>query len=167
MDWGAWRSRIWVAALATTAWPSGEPSRSPASWVTTVSPAQCLRADLAMRKRNSAPDGSDMSSHASSTITSRRLRLAGSDTRRQMASRVSSVPAAFSSSGRSRRREDDEVAVGAGGGRPVEEAPVGAGHERRQPGGQGPGGRVAVGVERGGQVARAAVRDGRGCAGRR
>ena len=79
----------------------------------------------------------------------------GSDTGRQMASRVSSVPAAFSSSGRSRRLEDDEVAVGAGGGRPVEEAPVGAGDERRQPGGQGagaPGRRRRRGR---GQVARA------------
>jgi hypothetical protein len=23
IDWGAWRSRIWVAALAITAWPHG------------------------------------------------------------------------------------------------------------------------------------------------
>ena len=49
--WRRWRRRLGRA---------GCPSRSAASWVTTVSPAQCLRADLAMRKRNSAPDGSDI-----------------------------------------------------------------------------------------------------------
>ena len=45
------------------------------------------------------------------------------------------------------------MAVGAGGGRPVEEASVGAGGERGQPGGQRPGGGIIVGVERGGEVA--------------
>ena len=42
----AWRSRTWVAALAMTAWPRSEPSRSPTSWVMTASPARRLRADL-------------------------------------------------------------------------------------------------------------------------
>ena len=56
-----------------------------------------------MRNRNSAPDFSCISSHASSTTTRRGRRIAGLDTRRHTASRVSRVPMPFSSSGRSRR----------------------------------------------------------------
>src|SRR5204863_422334 len=58
--WGAWRRSTWVAALATTAWPSSVASRSAASWVTTVRPHQCLRADLARRNRKRAPASSRM-----------------------------------------------------------------------------------------------------------
>ena len=45
------------------------------------------------------------------------------------------------------------MAVGAGGGRPVEQPPVGAGGEGREPGGQRPGRGVAIGFQRGGEVA--------------
>jgi hypothetical protein len=64
-------SRIWVVELAMTAWPISVPSRSAASCVMTDSPAQRLRAALAMRSRNLAPSGSFMSSHTSSTTSKR------------------------------------------------------------------------------------------------
>ena len=100
---GAWRSRIWVAELAITARPRSVDRTSSASWVTAASPAHALRADLASRYRNFAPSPSRISSHASSTVISRRLRLAGSETCRQVASRASRVAAGRGSSGTSRR----------------------------------------------------------------
>ena len=103
MAWGAWRSRIWVAELAITARPRSVDSTSSASWVTAASPAHALRADFASRNRNFAPSGSRISSHASSTVISRRLRRAGSETARQVVSRASRVAAGRSSSGTSRR----------------------------------------------------------------
>ena len=100
---GAWRSRIWVAELAITARPRSAVRTSSASWVTAASPAHALRVDLASRYMNFAPSPSRISSHASSTVISRRLRLAGSETCRQVASRASRVAAGRSSSGTSRR----------------------------------------------------------------
>ena len=63
---GAWRSRIWVAALAMTTWPRSEPSRSPTSWVMTASPARRLRALFARRDRNLAPSPSRSNVHVAS-----------------------------------------------------------------------------------------------------
>ncbi len=70
MACGAWRIRIWVAALATTAWPRSLESRSAASWVITATPARRLRAAFASRYRNLAPSPSRSSVQASSTTTS-------------------------------------------------------------------------------------------------
>ena len=86
-----------------TARPRSAASTSSASWVTAASPAHALRADFASRNRNFVPSGSRISSHASSTVISRRRRRAGSETARQVASRASRVAAGRSSSGTSRR----------------------------------------------------------------
>jgi len=48
--------------------------------------------------------------------------------------------------------EHDEVPVGPGGGRPVEQPPVRPRHIGGEAGGEGAGGRIAVCVERGGEV---------------
>ena len=92
-----------MAVLAITARPRSVASTSSASWVTAASPAHALRAHLASRNRNFAPSGSRISSHASSTVISRRRRRAGSETARQVVSRASRVAAGRSSSGTSRR----------------------------------------------------------------
>ncbi len=112
MACGACLSRIWVAALDTTAWPRSVPSTSTASWVTTVRPALRLRAALDMRNRNRAPSPSRISSHPSSTTTRRRRSArvsavfsrycGGRSTCRQTWSRASRVPTVRSSSGRCR-----------------------------------------------------------------
>ena len=129
-----------------------QPRRSPASWVTTVSPAQCLRADLAMRNRNSAPDGSrhqqpGLVDDHQPALAVRRVGHTPPD-----GVEGEQRPCRLELVGQVAEAEDDEVAVGAGGGRTVEQSPVGAGHERCQPGGQRPGGGVAIGVQRGGEV---------------
>ena len=46
MAWGAWRMRIWVAALETTARPRSLARTSAASWVTTVRPAAAFAGGL-------------------------------------------------------------------------------------------------------------------------
>ena len=102
-----------MAELATMARPRSVASTSSASWVIAASPAWCLRLALAIRNRNRAPSGSRISSHASSTVISRRRpRAAGSETRRQVASSASSVPIAFSSSGRSRSEKTTRCPAG-------------------------------------------------------
>ena len=101
---GACRSSTCVAAFETTARPTSVASTSAASWVITDSPAWYLRADFASRNRNCAPRPARSISHASSTSTSRRVGVPvrfAVLTVRQIASRISSVPTGFSSSGRS------------------------------------------------------------------
>ena len=104
MACGAWRIRIWVAALATTAWPRSEPRRSAASWVMTVSPGVAFAGRLrhpvqepgafaVVEQRPGLVDDDEAARGAAGPVA------VGRSTSRQIASSASSVPAARSSSG--------------------------------------------------------------------
>src|SRR5437764_7994385 len=129
----ACRSRIWVAALVTTAFPRSLLRTSAVSWVATVRPAQCLRDALAMRNRNSAPACCCLVHDHQSRAADRRAadsapyRIQGE----QGANR-------FEFLGQIPQGEHHQVALRLGGGRPVDERPEGALDPGVQPGGQLP-----------------------------
>ncbi len=164
MVWGAWRSRIWVAALATTAWPSGLPEQVGGVLGDDGQPAPVLagrlgHAEQELGARRVGHEQPRLVDHDQAALAVGRVRHPAPD-----GVQGEQRPGRFELVGQVAQAEDDEVAVGAGGGRPVEEPPVGAGDERRQPGGQRAGGGVAVGLEGGGQVAQ--QRGGAGVAAR-